>query len=108
MGHEVREDDRYRRLEESVRRMATTRRVCDLVPGDILVGPDGERGTFIQKAPHPIWPSLMLVIWRMEHGEWHHDALSILQELPGTVEPIQPAERLENLRDALLYKEGRD
>jgi hypothetical protein len=83
--------------------------VQDLVPGDQLIMPIHQaRATFIQRARHPIWSHLELVIWRIQYfspeadDEWMHDALHPHQEI-GEVEPMSFLDRQENLRRALLH-----
>jgi hypothetical protein len=71
-------------------------RVMDLPPG---VKVDGH--TFVAQAHHPIYPGLMLVIWRMANGSWSHDALDPRQEV-GEPEPWTSTGLVENLRAALL------
>lgn len=75
-------------------------RVIDLLPGD-LVTVDHESAVYIAQARHPLWPSLQLVIWRMENGSWSHDALSPAQDV-GRAAPSTAEEREQRLRRALL------
>lgn len=76
--------------------------VWQLVPGDQV---EDRRGgpppTFVQRAQHPLWPGLQLVIWRMPDGSWSHDALDGRQEV-GQAVPATEAERTQRLREALL------
>lgn len=53
-------------------------RVIDLVPGDRV---ENEMGgaIFVAQTVHPRWPGLQLVIWIMDDGTWHHDALAPAQ-----------------------------
>jgi hypothetical protein len=87
--------------------------VMELLPGDevSVVAPEGAKtAVFVAETAHPLWPSLRLVVWRLDSGEWSHDALSALQEV-GTVRPSSSAERVERLRAALLGRDvipGRD
>lgn len=79
--------------------MATLR---DLVPGD-LVSRAGMTALFVEQAPHPLYPGLRLVIWRLAGGVggWSHDALSAGEDV-GTVAPADHLERQRRLRYALL------
>lgn len=58
-------------------------KVLDLTPG--MQFKDVSRGnglnTFIARCPHPYYPGLDLVIWRLCDGELSLDALSPMQEL---------------------------
>lgn len=79
--------------------------VMELQPGD-LVNHGSHSATFVARTVHPIWPHLMLVIWRVPEslglpGNWSHDALDPRQVV-GTVTPSSHAERAERLHDALL------
>jgi hypothetical protein len=70
------------------------------MPGQIVeVG--GRSATFVGAMPHPIWPVLRLVIWKMDDGEWSHDALDSRQWV-GEAQPSTSDERLINLSKALL------
>lgn len=79
--------------------------VADLAPGD-LVTQAGMSGVFISRGVHPIWPTLVLVIWRIGDG-WSFDALDFHQEV-GEVVPSAIAERQGRLRAALLAREVPD
>lgn len=70
--------------------------VWNLAPGDVVQG-----HTFVQRAPHPLYSSLQLVIWRLADGSWSHDALDQLQYV-GEAEPATVEQRKQRLRDALL------
>jgi hypothetical protein len=73
-----------------------------LRPGQVVSIPElGLSATFVQQAPHPIWPNLRLVIWKMADGSWSHDALDPRQDV-GEIEPATPEALLANLRAALL------
>ena len=83
--------------------------VADLEPGDRLTMPwpfggTGEKtSTFVAQCPHPLWPHLQLVIWRMDDLTWSHDALDARQELPGTIDrPADGFARLDRLHKAIL------
>lgn len=80
--------------------------VSDLVPGDIVASGPG-RAIFVQRAPHPLYPGLVLVVWRMADGSWSHDALSACQHVGDTL-PSTYAMRRSALRAALNGFEGRD
>lgn len=54
--------------------------VNDLTPGDI-VDNGITSATFIERTTHPIWPALMLVVWRMPDGSWSLDAFSARQDV---------------------------
>lgn len=65
-------------------------KVLDLMPG--MQFEDVARGnglnTFIARTPHPYYPGLDLVIWRLCDGELSLDALHPMQEL-GECVPAQ-------------------
>lgn len=70
---------------------SVTMRVMDLQPGDKVRIADQE-GIFIASvSPHPLYPQLWMVIWRMIGGRiqdrWSHDALSPLQDVGEVVQP---------------------
>jgi len=69
--------------------------IRELLPGDLVSLP-GQSATFIAAAPHPVWPRLMLVIWRLDDGTWSLDALRADQEA-GEAARLQAADvaRLE-------------
>jgi hypothetical protein len=73
--------------------------VIQLVPGEKVADPMGAEHTFVAQTPHPLYPSLQLVIWRMADGSWSHDALSPAQDV-GQVLPSDPSLRVANLRKA--------
>jgi len=77
-----------------------TARVADLIPGD-LVTQGNMSAVFIVTCRHPLWPTLQLVIWRLDNDEWSHDALSILQEV-GEIISSTKSEREARLRAALV------
>jgi hypothetical protein len=63
--------------------------VYELLPGDVVEndwigGP--KRACFVAQTEHPVWPSLQLVIWRMDDGRWSHDALDARQEVGEVVQ----------------------
>ena len=78
--------------------------VAELRPGDLVTNAS-MAATYVAQAPHPIWPHLRLVIWRMADGSWSHDALDPQQyvgiAVAGTHDELQ-----QRLRAALL--EGLD
>lgn len=54
--------------------------VFELLPGDeVELG--GQRAVFIAAVPHPCWPRLRLVIWRLDDGSWSLDALAARQDV---------------------------
>lgn len=66
-------------------------RAMDLTPGDVFV-PDTGHKVFTKKdgitfighiTPHPFYPHLWMVIWRMPNGNVSMDALNPLQEIQG-------------------------
>lgn len=75
-------------------------RVLQLTPGD-EVGAFGRSGTFIARCPHPLFPGLQLVVWKMDDGSWSHDALRVEQDV-GEAAPTTEASRELRLRRALL------
>ena len=84
-------------------------KVYELVPGMTFKPAVGDTAVFIQRAPHPLWPNLQLVIWRMygsgPSGDadapwWSHDALSAEQDV-GDPDWSAPAPATA-LRTALL------
>ena len=80
-------------------------RVMDLYPGDkVRLG--NQEGIFIASvSPHPLYPNLWMVIWRMVggslHHRWSHDALNPLQDVGEIVEPRTAECREARLRFAL-------
>lgn len=72
--------------------------VAELTAGDLVTN-GGMSAVFIIRGPHPIWPGLALVIWRLDDGSWSFDALDFHQDV-GDV--TLPAGRQERLRAALL------
>lgn len=80
--------------------------VADLTPGDVVALPIlGQPTTFVGSlTPHPLYPGLTLVVWRLPDGhpagQWSHDALDPQQYVGEVVST--PAERRQNLRRALL------
>lgn len=78
--------------------------VAGMTPGDRVSIPGGEgAATFVQRAPHPLYPHLCLVVWRMPDGSWSHDALAAAQDV-GEVLPATPDGRRQALRQALLHR----
>lgn len=77
--------------------------VADLASGmRVRVPGETDAATFVQRAPHPLWPHLQLVVWRLPGGAWSHDALHAAQEV-GEVLPSTAEERTQALRRALLH-----
>ncbi len=70
----------------------------DLTPGDVVVS-GGDSATFVASMPHPIWPQIALVVWKMADGSWSHDALDWRQDVG---ELIPDVDRSVALRTALL------
>lgn len=58
-------------------------RVVHLLPGMRIKDPTQYdiAHTFVAQCPHPLYPSLQLVIWRLHDGTWSHDALSPNQDV---------------------------
>lgn len=79
--------------------------VAELAAGD-LVSQGTMSAVFISRGVHPIWPTLMLVIWRLGDS-WSFDALDLYQEV-GDVVPSTAADRQRRLRAALLGEKGSD
>ena len=53
--------------------------VASLIPGDLVRNGDME-AVFIARVPHPLYPGLQLVTWRLGDG-WSFDALDARQEV---------------------------
>lgn len=70
------------------RRRSGTVRVCDLVPGDLVDNGAGMSATLLGwSSPHPRYPGLALVLWRMHHeAGFSVDALHPEQEVGELVE----------------------
>jgi hypothetical protein len=78
--------------------------VADLVPGD-LVRNAGMEAVYVTQSPHPLYPGLRLVIWRLGDG-WSLDALDSRQEV-GEVRLASDFDaRMARLRGALLGEEA--
>ncbi len=58
-------------------------RIRDLTPGDVVTGTE-EQAVYIGRIdPHPLHPSLSLVIWWLDRtSDYSFDALSAAMELP--------------------------
>lgn len=58
-------------------------RVNELKPGDVihLPGEDGTATFIIAHSPHPLYPHLWLVIWRLSNGTYSFDALAWNQDV---------------------------
>jgi hypothetical protein len=82
--------------------------VAELTPGDV-VSSAGMSALFVARGPHPIWPSLMLVTWRLRDAfgylGWSHDALAAHQHV-GEVEPSTAQQRQARLREVLTGEDG--
>lgn len=74
--------------------------VMDLLPGD-EVTLAGQKAVFVAETGHPLYFGLRLVVWRLDSGEWSHDALSPRQDV-GAVTPSSADERTARLRAALF------
>jgi hypothetical protein len=74
--------------------------LAELVPGDLIHQGDMS-AVYVTRSVHPIWPGLMLVIWRLEDEGWSFDALKNNQDVGDPV-PSTAHERKERLRHALL------
>lgn len=64
--------------------MAMSVRVRELHPGMVFETKGTTRvtrATFICKTEHPLWPHLMLVVWKMSDGTMSFDALNPFQDL---------------------------
>jgi hypothetical protein len=72
-------------------------KIRDLRPGDAI----GE-AIFIAATPHPIWPSLELVVWKRFDGQIILDALRPDQELGHLITPLDENTRLERLYRILV------
>lgn len=77
--------------------------VQHLLPGDVVALGD-RQAVYVSRCQHPLWPSLQLVIWRMDDGSWSPDALDANQDV-GTVLAVAPEQRRNRLRHALLPRE---
>jgi hypothetical protein len=73
--------------------------VSDLQPGD-LVTHSGMSAVFITRTPHPAWPALELVVWRLDDGTPSFDALAAAQDV-GQVAPSTAAQRSDRLVSAV-------
>jgi hypothetical protein len=61
--------------------------VYELVPGmvhELDMLNKRSVGTVICTAAHPIFPGFFLVVWKMDDGQMHFDALMPAQVLPST------------------------
>lgn len=76
----------------------------ELLPGDHLEGPFGQRTTFIEKQAHPLFGGLLLVIWKTDEGQVYLDALLPNQELPLRYvdDTMDPEARRVRLQKTLL------
>jgi hypothetical protein len=71
--------------------------VSSLLPGD-HVDLMGTGAIYVAQTDHPLYPGLRLVVWKLDSGEWSHDALSAAQYV-GEIDVH--ADRAANLRAAL-------
>lgn len=78
--------------------------VRDLIPGDAVIDRlgmfDGDPVFVARVEPHPLYPTLVMVIWRMPDRSWSHDALDARQEV-GDTRPASAEQRTSRLRAAL-------
>lgn len=73
-------------------------RVVDLRPGDVVRDfMDALGSIFVVATPHPVYPTLQLVVWRLADGTWSHDALDARQVV-GNRDDIDEHERARRLR----------
>ncbi len=74
-----------------------------LLPGDKVELPGTSRWAIYvgRVIPHPIYPTLALVIWRLDDGTWSHDALDPQQDV-GNVTTRSNDKRQANLRWAFF------
>jgi hypothetical protein len=78
--------------------MSGTVSLAELHPGDALVDDMGVAIFVSKNTPHPLYPSLALVIWYLPLESRHSfDALDVRQQLTGRVDPTS---RELNLRAA--------
>ena len=80
--------------------------VADLIPGD-LVRNGGMEAVYITQSPHPLYPGLRLVIWRLGEG-WSFDALDSRQEVGEVWMASDFDARMARLREILLGEDGSD
>jgi hypothetical protein len=83
--------------------------VAELLPGDVVDLPGSDvTGTYICDTPHPTYPNLRLVVWRLSDGRWSLDALASGQYI-GQARPVMmAAERGQALIDAIALGRGVD
>lgn len=69
----------------------------------------GTRAIFLMRVqPHPLYPGLVLIIWKMDSGNYSFDALGPRQDvgnLVGRNDPTARAERLMRMFDNEFFKE---
>lgn len=79
-------------------------KIRELLPGDrVSGGAGGGFATLISwSTPHPMWPGLALVVWRMRDGRLQLDALDPEYTAP-TVHRVEQTEdqRMASLRSAI-------
>ncbi len=83
--------------------------VSELSPGDLVTNA-GMSAVFITRMPHPVYSTLMLVVWRLDDtqgGGYSFDALDPRQEV-GERTPSTPQERADRLRTALTGRSTPD
>lgn len=77
--------------------------VAELLPGDLVTTGAGP-AVFLTRVVHPLWPTLMLVVWHLGDGSWSFDALDLRQDV-GEVTPSTQRDRRHRLAE-LLTGEG--
>lgn len=76
-------------------------RVADLLPGDVHRLGGGRWGVHVAQLPHPLYPALRLVIWRLSDGTHSFDALDPRLALATREVAITAAQRVQALRWAV-------
>lgn len=80
--------------------LASYIKIRDLIPGDKLTYAETSAIYIGRTTPHPLYSSLWLIIWWMvEEQRYSFDALSPLQEVPGTLDTTM---RYANLRQVFI------
>jgi len=83
-------------------------RLIDLAPGDVVTIGTSKACYVGRVDPHPLWPRMSLVIWRMGTGGWSLDALSYAYVINGESEtvgvdgPEAASRRAKALHNALM------
>lgn len=76
-------------------------KVKELTAGD-KVELAGHSAIFVTEGPHPLYPKLRLVVWRVDGREWSFDALSAEQEVGEVVQGETAETRNKRLRQILM------